>query len=396
MSRNNFFMEMALNLAFQNMGKTSPNPSVGAVITFNGEIVSKGATSTYGSDHAEIVAMKNATVPLQNCEIFVSLEPCSHYGKTPPCVDAIIREKFKKVHIPILDPNPVVAGRGMKKLTDAGIEVNLMSKYKNMAEDLIRPFKKYILSKKPFILHKTAMTLDGRIATTSGDSKWISSKASRLLVHRLRSKVDAIIVGKNTLIKDNPSLNVRFKDFNDEVASVLKNGLNLLNGYNNFFVNSLLNDEVFFDNTPLRVVLGLPSLLNPKVPFFKDNNYLIFATKNQIANYKKNDTNIDINKLNIKLFQTEDNSSRVDFFQSELVKKGIMFALLEGGSGVNSFLFDGNAIDQFLYFYAPKIAGNGISLFHSKDIESMSEAKKITDITAGLIDSDFFVSGYNK
>lgn len=271
------FMEKALDIAFHHIGKTSPNPAVGAVVVRDGSVISTGGTCPAGSDHAEVTAIKAASqlstceagMKLEGSEIYVSLEPCSHFGKTPPCTDAIINAGIRKVHIPILDPNPLVAGKGVQKLKEAGIDVVIHHEYADAAGDLIRPFKKMILRNKTYLVHKCAMTLDGKIAAPTGDSKWISSPYSRFLAHRLRQKVDAVIIGKNTMVLDNPALTIRLNDFDESVHEYFYNNVIKTVGRDNYFFNKLLSPEDENFPQPLRVLIGIPDTLNKDSLFWK-------------------------------------------------------------------------------------------------------------------------------
>ena len=359
-------MDMALEKSWDCMGTTSPNPAVGAVIAKNGNIVSIGGTCSFGSDHAEVVALKGAVSAigedLRGCEIFVTLEPCSHFGKTPPCADAIIRSGIERVYIPILDPNPLVAGRGVKRLRDSGVDVVILKERAESATDLIRPFRKYILEKKPFVLNKSAVTLDGRTATSAGDSRWISSEYSRYLVHRLRTKVDAIIIGRNTLVNDNPSLNVRLSSFEERVSGYFREGNITLMGRDNYFMNSLIRREAATVRDPLRVAIGIPESIDHGWNFFRDDNYLVI--ENELNHKKIMDTHPEkrqfIDSMNLALIEETDPLEQAESIMRELYDRGVMFALLEGGGRLSGSFLDSGNIDQFMYFIAPKVAGDGL------------------------------------
>ena len=197
------YMRLALNLAKKGIGKTSPNPVVGAVIVKDGRILGEGFHEFAGGNHAEINAIQQAGTRANGSTMYVTLEPCCHYGKTPPCTEAIKKAGIKEVIISMKDPNPKVAGKGIKELKKAKIKVDI-GILENEAKEINEVYVKYITTKIPFIMVKYAMTLDGKIASVCGDSKWISCDASRELVQKLRSQVDAILVGVNTVIKDNP------------------------------------------------------------------------------------------------------------------------------------------------------------------------------------------------
>ncbi|MDD4047507.1 MAG: bifunctional diaminohydroxyphosphoribosylaminopyrimidine deaminase/5-amino-6-(5-phosphoribosylamino)uracil reductase RibD, partial [Clostridia bacterium] len=205
------YMSKAIELAQKGLGYTSPNPLVGTVIVKENRIIGEGYHQYYGGAHAEINAFNNATENVQGATLYVTLEPCSHYGKTPPCVKAIIEKKISKVVIGMMDPNPIVAGNGMKNLKEHGIEVVcgiLEDKVKQLNEIYI----KYITTKLPFCILKTAMTLDGKIASSIGDAKWITNEESRKYVHEIRHKVSGIMVGIGTVLADNPKLTTRLEN----------------------------------------------------------------------------------------------------------------------------------------------------------------------------------------
>ncbi len=200
----------ALELARSVLGRTSPNPAVGAVVVRDGQVVGEGATHPPGGPHAEVIALDTAGEAARGSTLVVTLEPCSHHGRTPPCTQAIIDAGITRVHYAVLDPNPVVAGSGHRALEDAGIEVlRGGARWEREASTLNEAFFHWIRSRRPFVIAKWAMSLDGRIATRSGDSRWISGERSRTAVHELRNVVDAIMVGSGTVLADDPALTTR-------------------------------------------------------------------------------------------------------------------------------------------------------------------------------------------
>ncbi|OGW77940.1 MAG: riboflavin biosynthesis protein RibD [Omnitrophica bacterium RIFCSPLOWO2_02_FULL_45_16] len=199
------YMRLAIELAKKALGKTSPNPAVGAVIVKNNKVVGKGYHKKAGLPHAEINALREAGQKARGATLYVTLSPCGHYGRTPPCTDAIIKSGIKKVIIAMKDPNPVNNGNGIKRLRRNGIKVEAGVLFKE-AEAINKPYIKFITKGLPYITVKVAQSLDGKIATKTGDSKWISSEDSRRFVHELRGKVDAVMVGANTVLKDDPLL----------------------------------------------------------------------------------------------------------------------------------------------------------------------------------------------
>lgn len=394
-------MRRACEIAFSRMGHTSPNPAVGAVIVKNGIIAGEGGTGPYGSDHAEVCAIKDAksrNAELEGAEIFVSLEPCSHYGKTPPCTEAIISCGIKKVYVPLLDPNPLVSGRGIRRLIDAGIEVEVMHQSSAMASDLLRGFKKYILRGEPYIINKCAMTLDGRIAAATGDSKWISNDYSRLIAHRLRCICDAVIIGKNTFTADNPSLNVRFGDFGADVKGYMKSGQPEFSGRRNFFIEQLVTAEYENPVDPLRVLVGIPGEIPEKSNFTRDDNYVIITGNDELEKCVTQNSVLKerIRGLNIVAgdFKTPDDG--IIFIMDYLKGRGIMSALLEGGAGANGSFLDAGATDQFIYSIAPMVLGSGIAPVNGAPKNAISESLQLHDITSVMLKGDVLVCGYRE
>ncbi len=400
------FMEEALKIAFSKIGSTSPNPAVGAVIVKDNKVISRGGTCEAGSDHAEVVALKKARdifvgqqgPVLKGAEIYISLEPCSHFGKTPPCADAIIESGITVVHIPILDPNPLVAGKGIQKLKAAGVKVDMMHQYSEAAADLIRPFKKLILRKRPYVVHKCAATMDGRISTSSGDSRWISSPFSRLLAHKLRQKIDAVIVGKNTFLMDDPSLTVRLDDFDSSIHQRLHDdGANIL-GRDNYFFRRLMENDDPCAAQPLRVLAGLPDQVDFKKNFFNDDNYLIFEKEDKVKEIFKNNASLEkkLNKDKLCLLSSADQIEFIHNLLDALADRGIMYVMLEGGSLLAGSFLDAGEIDQFLYVTAPKIIGCGKSPLEGQEKKLMKEALFLNDITMAMAGPDMITHGYRE
>ncbi|MGM0641066.1 MAG: bifunctional diaminohydroxyphosphoribosylaminopyrimidine deaminase/5-amino-6-(5-phosphoribosylamino)uracil reductase RibD [Thermotogota bacterium] len=314
---NNKFMGIAIKEALKGMGKVNPNPLVGAVIVKNGEIISKGYHEYYGGRHAEIVAIDNAHekgFSLEKSTMFVTLEPCHHYGKTPPCVDRIIKEKFKKVVIAMQDPNKKVAGKSIKKLKENGIEVEV-GILENDSKKINQIFLKYITQKNPYVIVKFAMSLDGFIFPYTTDNRKITNEKVNNYVHELRNKFSSILIGYNTLEKDNPRLTSRIKE-----------GIN-----------------------PIRVILDRN--LSSENKFYK-----IFDEKgkNLIINSKKNYKNDKSEGLKI-------NESKPEKILQKLGEREIDSVLIEGGANIiEQFL---PYADKVMIFQAPTIFGKGISPF---------------------------------
>ncbi len=353
-------MELAIELAKKGEGKVNPNPMVGAVIVKDGIVIGEGYHEKYGEGHAEVNAFKSLKEDPSGATMYVTLEPCSHYGKTPPCADKIIENNIKRVVIGMIDPNPLVAGNGVDKLKKAGIEVKV-GVLEEKCKKLNEVFIKYILSKKPFIVLKTAMSLDGKIATRTGESKWISSEKSRLQVHNLRNKLSAIMVGVNTVIKDNPELTCR-----------IENGSNPI--------------RIIVDST-----LRIP--MNSKVLQNKDNKTIIATTKR--ANIKNMQ---ELLKKNINVLIIDEKNGQVDL--SALIKKlgelNIDSILLEGGSTLNYSALEESIVDKVMIYISPKIIGGESSKtpVGGIGIDKLNDAFKLKDITTNIVDEDILVEGY--
>ncbi|MGB9630123.1 MAG: bifunctional diaminohydroxyphosphoribosylaminopyrimidine deaminase/5-amino-6-(5-phosphoribosylamino)uracil reductase RibD, partial [Thermodesulfobacteriota bacterium] len=221
-----YWMRRALRLAEKGRGRTSPNPMVGAVLVKMGRVIGEAYHQKAGEPHAEILALKQAGENARGATLYLNLEPCTHYGRTPPCAPSVILSGVRRVVIGMEDPNPLVRGRGVESLKNAGIEVTLGILEKD-SQRLNEAFTKYIQTKEPFVILKVASTLDGKIATRSGDSKWISGELSRRWVHRLRNQVDGVVVGIGTILKDDPLLTSRIRGGRDPYRIILDSRLRI-------------------------------------------------------------------------------------------------------------------------------------------------------------------------
>ncbi len=356
--QNKNFMLQAINLAKKAKNNTFPNPLVGAVVVKDGKIIGKGYHQKFGTNHAEVNAIKNCTESPENASIYVNLEPCSHYGKTPPCTDIIIKSGIKNVYIGMVDPNPIVSGNGIKKLQENGINVHvgiLEEKCKKLNEVFI----KLITRKESFLTHKIASTLDGKIAESTGNSKWITSDKSRNFVHKLRSFCNAILVGANTIRKDNPHLNVR------------------------------KNNKVISE--PFKVIITKSLKFDLSLNIFKNIEKVILVTseKNQKQKMLKN--------FNTILLPEKNNQLVLSNLNKELYKKGIYHIFAEGGSMLNYALFKYKLVDKLYIFYANKmIIGNGINMFNGNPLYSLNYPLIIDNFQIKKMGNDFYVEGYPK
>lgn len=342
-------MKLALQLAEEFRGKTSPNPLVGAVVVKADKIVGTGAHQFTGGHHAEVYALEEAGKNSLGATLYVTLEPCCHYGKTPPCTKKIIETGISKVIVATLDPNPLVSGKGIQQLQEAGIQVEVGLCGQEVKEQN-EVFFNYIHTKRPFVIAKAAISLDGKIATKNGDSKWISNELSRRKVHELRSHVDSVIIGKNTLLKDDPRLNVRLEEESEGPQKiVLMPNLDI-----HFDLLTKMNIYKKSISKPLLIVCHRS----------KTNNKIIY----------------DFSRNNIKLIPVSGKGNELDLKELliELGRMKITSLLLEGGSEIYSSFLSAGLINKFQIFQAPKIIGNdGIPFMQNLNIEAMDDAIKM-------------------
>ena len=338
------YMKQALKLARKGLGKTSPNPMVGAVIVKDNQIIGRGYHHHYGGNHAEINAFQNARESVNGATLYVTLEPCCYYGKTPPCVEAIIRNNIDKVIIGTLDPNPQVNGRGVEILRQHGIETKV-GVLEAECRDLNEAHFKYMSTGLPLVTLKFAQTLDGRIATASGDSRWISGQKFRRLAHQLRATSDAVMVGIDTVLADDPQLTVR-----------------LVKGRN--------PTRVILD-TRLRIPLDAEVIRNREVA-----PTIIAATSRADEKKLARLREMGIEVMVIK----EDEAGEVDLrhLLSVLGERGISSVLVEGGAGVITSLLRQNLADKVIIAIAPKIMGKGIEAVGELNISEVSQVLKLS------------------
>lgn len=357
-------MKEALDLSLLGAGFTSPNPLVGAVIVKDERIIGEGYHQHYGGSHAEVNAIKNSTEKVVGATIYVTLEPCSHYGKTPPCADLLVENKFKRVVIATLDPNPLVAGKGVEILRKKGIEV-VVGVMEEEALKINEAFIKYISTKMPFCILKTAMTLDGKIATHTGESKWITNEKSREYVHEIRNKVTGIMVGVDTVIQDNPSLTTR-----------------------------LTNKE---GNDPIRIIVDstLRVPLEAKVLKMNSGKRTIIATTDRADDSK-------LKKLkkyqNVQVVVMPSKDLRVDltYLMKWLGEQNIDSILVEGGSTLNFSMIEDGLIDKVVSFIAPKILGGDQAKtpIGGRGIANIVDAIILRDFNVSTFEEDIMIESY--
>lgn len=341
----------------------TPNPRVGAIIVKNGIVVGKGYHQQSGKPHAEVNAISSAKNSTDGSTIYITLEPCCTSGKTPPCTTAIIKSGIKKVVLGILDPNPNHCGKGIEILRQNGIEV-VTGIEQDKCDLLIEDFRKYVTEKIPFVISKVGITLDGKIATSTGESKWITSSASRNKVQQIRSNVDAILIGTNTALNDNPRLTVRttskknvqpWRILLDPKLAVAENSI-------------LLNDE-----------------LTSKTVIF---------TSIQTSGKKKFE--LLSKKVRIIPIETENDFFPPKLLLREIAKLPVVSLLIEGGGTTLGHFLDHKLIDKMYFFIAPKIIGDkqAISSFQGKGTKNISDVLALKNIKWRKFGQDMMLEGY--
>jgi len=336
------YIKLTLEIAKKGIGLVSPNPLVGCIIVKDNRIIGAGFHQKFGQNHAEINAIENATEVVEGSTLYVNLEPCVHYGKTPPCVDKIIEKKIKRVVIGTLDMNPLVSGKGVKKLLENGVEVKV-GLLENECIDLNRFFFKYITKKIPYVTLKIAQTIDGKIADVKGNSKWITSKQARRYVHLLRAKYDAVLVGSNTIQKDNPLLTVRFTE----------------------------------GRNPKRIILDTKLGLNPNYKIFNtEKNIYIITSKDSEKKKRKIKTLLDLG-VKIIFVPTENRKISLLSALTEIVKENVASILVEGGSQIFTSFIKQNLFDEMRLFISPKLLGKGLNVINDIGINSINQSLKL-------------------
>ena len=354
------YMKAALTLALKGRGGVSPNPMVGAVVVRDGQIVGKGYHKKAGLPHAEISALEVSGEAAKGAILYVNLEPCNHRGKTPPCTDKIIEAGIGEVVIAIKDPNPLNSGEGARRLKSAGIKVKT-GILESEARQLNEVFIKFIKTGEPFVIAKMAMSLDGKIATRTGESRWITGIKARKYVQKLRSEVDAVLVGINTVIKDDPELKV-------------KNGKN--------------------KEKPIRIVLDSQARipLEARVLSGKPKTIIVTTKYATISKVK------ELKEAGAEVLIAGERGGRIDL--KELMKKlgklEITSFLLEGGGEVLSSALSARIVDKALFFIAPKIIGgrDAPTTVGGEGIESISEAVLLKKIKVRRFGEDVLIEGY--
>jgi len=355
-----YFMDLAFKLSLKGKGRTSPNPIVGALVVKNGRIIGRGYHEKAGLPHAEAMALDDAGVKAKGANLYVTLEPCTHFGRTPPCTDKIIKSGVKKVIVGMVDPNPLNNGKGIEMLKAQKIKVEV-----GLLEDKLRKsnefFIKYITQKIPFVTVKVGESLDGKIATRTCDSKWITSDRSRAYAHRLRSSYDAIMVGVNTILRDNPKLDAWFSK-KQPIKIIVDSQL------------SIHQEANIFSRKSSVIIVTLPVKSGQET-----ENREILAQKAKILEVKEKDGQINLKDMMKKLAQLE-----------------ITNVLVEGGGTLIGGLFDEGLVDKVLFFVSPKIIGGkeAISSVMGRGIARIDKAVKLKGVGLKKIGEDFLFEGY--
>ena len=362
------FMKIAYQLALKGKGRTSPNPVVGAVLVKKGRVLAQGWHQRCGCPHAEVIAIKRARGKEKGAKLYVTLEPCYHQGRTPPCVDQIIKSKLREVIIGMRDPNPLTHGKSILKLRKAGIKTKVFhpksreeAALKEDIEKMNEAFVKRVTTQMPFVVTKTAQTLDGKIATATGQSKWITAQQTRDYAHQLRNEFDAILVGINTVIKDNPGLNAARK------SKRLK-----------------------------KIILDSALRISPRAKLFKNvlpSDCFIATTKNasaqRVASWQKKGVNVIVCPL-------KQGRVCLKWLLKELAKREITSVLIEGGAQTVGSALKERIVDKMLIFIAPKIMGSqkALSSIDGLEFRNVNQAVSLKQLEIKRIGKDFLIEGY--
>lgn len=351
-------MRLCLRVASKGKGFVSPNPLVGAVVVKEGRILGKGYHPAYGAPHAEVFALQEAGEEARGATLYVNLEPCAHYGKTPPCTKAIIKAGIKEVVIGMSDPNPLVRGKGIKELQEAGIDVKI-GVLEEEARRLNETYIKFITEGIPFVTLKMAQSLDGKIATKSGESRWITGEKARQFVHRLRREYDAVLVGAGTVLADNPSLRVYGKG-----------------------------------RDPMRIVLDGKGRVSPSAKVFQTGvRRFVFTTSSASPSWVK-----ELQDRGVEVIISKGKKVDIEGMLKELGKRGIASLLVEGGGETAASFLEAGVVDKLLFFIAPIIIGGreAKTSVEGEGCQNLSEAIKLNYSRIRKIGEDILIEAYLK
>jgi diaminohydroxyphosphoribosylaminopyrimidine deaminase/5-amino-6-(5-phosphoribosylamino)uracil reductase len=359
------YMEQALKLARLALGEVSPNPAVGAVIVRGEEIVGEGFTQPPGQDHAEIVALKQAGDKSRGAVMYVTLEPCCHFGRTPPCTKAIIAAGIREVHIATLDDNPVVFGHGKSELEDAGIEVHVGER-REAARELNEAYFKYVNTGLPFVTAKYAMSLDGKIATRTLDSKWISNEDSRHFSHTLRHASDAIMAGVGTVVSDNPRLTAR--------GCAGRGGTS--------------------HKQPMRVIVDSTGRTPLDSCMFAEPGKTLIATGGAVPESRQE----AFRQVGAEVAQLPGKDNRVNLqaLLKHLGERQVTSVLVEGGGTLLGSLFDAGLVDKVVAIVAPMVIGGAAAKtpVAGLGVEKIAQAPRLENVRVSQFGDDTVITGY--
>ena len=358
------YMGQAISLAKLALGQVSPNPAVGAIVVKNDAVVGQGYTQPPGSSHAEVLALKQAGEEARGSVMYVTLEPCCHYGRTPPCSQAIIAAGITEVHLAMLDPNPLVSGKGKEELEREGIKVHV-GEHEGDAREINEAYTKFITTGMPFVTVKFAMSLDGKIATKSGDSRWISGSEARRYVHYLRHTTDAIMVGVNTILADDPQLTSRC---GDRGGRTRKQPLRVIVDSSG---RTPLTAKVFGE--PGKVLLALGIRVEP------EEEKAFAQVGAELLELPSEEGSVDLERL-LKV----------------LGEREITSVLVEGGGILLGSLFDRRLVDKVIAFIAPIIIGSqeAKTAVGGKGVDKVVDSIKLERVSTRNYDQDLMFSGY--
>lgn len=360
------YMKQALSLARLAVGQVSPNPAVGAVVVKDGEVVGQGYTQPPGSWHAEIVALRQASEKARGGVMYLTLEPCSHYGRTPPCAKAIAAAGISEVHLAMTDPNPLVSGKGNDALEREGIRV-YVGEHEQEAKEINEAYLKFITTGRPFVIAKFAVSLDGKIATRTGDSKWISGDEARKYVHYLRYTADAVMTGVNTVLADDPRLTYRCGG-----------------------VGGMVRKQ------PLRIVVDALGRTPPTAQVFNKPGEVLVA----VGELVKAETKEALARAGAELLELPAKEGMIDLttLLTTLSQRQITSVLVEGGGTILGSLFDSRLVDKVVAFVAPVIIGGAEAktAVAGKGVDKMAEAMRLERISVERFGDDVMFSGYVK
>lgn len=352
-------MRRAIELAKNAAGRTSPNPLVGAVVVREGRVVAEGWHRKAGTPHAEVHALNMAGELAKGATVYVSLEPCAHYGRTGPCAKALVEAGVSRVVIAMTDPNPKVAGKGIEILKNAGVEV-VTGVLEKEAKELNEVFLKWITTGRPFVALKTAMSLDGKIATASGESQWITNEKSRYEGHRLRDIYDGILVGINTVLQDNPSLTTRLREYQGK--------------------------------NPVRIVLDSQARLPLDSKLATDGAARTIVAVSAKAPADRVEA---LKKAGLEILTAGTGMVDAAELMHQLGAMGITSILVEGGGRVNFSLLEAGFVDRVYAFVAPKLIGGSKALtpVEGAGFDKLSQAVELVDIKTRLLGDDVMITG---